>query len=60
MVASFPLGGCVDEVDSNWRNYHGYKDDVYLLQCYTKTAIHFMNHENFIKLSKPVLTYAFV
>ena len=35
-----------------WRNYHGYKDDVYLLQCYTKTAIHFMNHEKLYQIIK--------
>ena len=31
ILASFPSGVCVDEVVNNWANYHGYKDNVYLL-----------------------------
>ena len=35
ILVYFPSSGCVDNVVSHSANYHGYKDDVYLLQCYT-------------------------
>ena len=44
ILISFPLGGCVDEVLHNRKNYAGNKY-IYLLRYHTLTVIHFMNGE---------------
>ena len=44
ILASFPLGECVDEVVKNRSNYQGCKY-VCLLHYHTLTVIHLMNGE---------------
>ena len=44
ILFSFPLKGCVDEVDENRTNHRGYKY-VCFLQYHTLSVIYFMNGE---------------
>ena len=43
ILASRPLGGCIDEVVNRWENYQGYIYDVYFLRSHKFAVTHFVN-----------------
>ena len=45
ILASFPLGGCVNEVVDSREHYQGYRYDVQFLQCHTFAIKHSVNGE---------------